>query len=529
MQRIEIAILRFLAGVLLLLCLNANGQEQRSDGQTEEPSPEAYVPRDLEDSLAELQRMLKPEDVQRMREGTEDDMVQYHLGLGTWLRNNWGLWRGSRLSEWFNARGIHHAEDMSGIILDSFWRRLQGKDIDFEGQTKSYRAYWAQQKEIAKQEQQKARLAARRVDAMLIGMSLERSNVPSVKLRPGEANELRARYAARYRDGVLLAIRQGDVQNFTTPGYFLNLADRSLHPIEVPEIEEMRSAIVVGGVAYFSGTFGATPVLMAISKRSGSRLSLPLTGSVPVLGMDGSKLLAVYDQAIYRREGKRWTLLYQGGIKLPRSGPPPRMFGHRVFFRDEGEGENGKRLSWLDLTHKPRLVSLVDDVGIVGSYGPRWENSFSYVVTRQNVLWATLGEGYAQKSLIRRSSNGKYALAVINNRLRFDGNLLGNDSNDEGLETSAVALDTRGRLIAGGDRGLYVIDGKLIRQFVSFDMPTSDDECSCRLDLSEILDLGGGRYLLCGAFGGIYVLERDTQGGYTAIPAGEQIGAPFRF
>ncbi len=52
MQRIEIAILRLLAGVLLLLCLNANGQGQRSDEQTEEPSPEAYISRDLEDSLA---------------------------------------------------------------------------------------------------------------------------------------------------------------------------------------------------------------------------------------------------------------------------------------------------------------------------------------------------------------------------------------------------------------------------------------------------------------------------------------------
>jgi len=351
MHRIRIAIPRLLAGVLLVLCLNVSGQEQGSDGQTEERSPEVYVPQDLEDSLAELQRLLKPEDVQKMRDATEGDMIEYHFGLGTWLRNNWGLWGRSRLAEWFNARGIHHAEDMSGIILDSFWRRLQGKDVDLEGQTKKYQAYWAQQKERAKQEQQKAKLAARRVDAMLIGMSLERSNVPSVKLRPGDADDLRARYTARYRDGVLLAIRQGDAENFTTPGYFLSLNDRSLHPIKVPEIEEMHSAIVVGRVAYFSGTSSGNPVLMAISDRSRSRLSLPLAPSVPVLGTDGSKLLAVYDQAVYRRDGKRWTPLYYGGIKLPRSGPPPRMFGQRVFFRDEGEHENGKRLSWLDLSH----------------------------------------------------------------------------------------------------------------------------------------------------------------------------------
>jgi len=305
MHRIQIAIPRLLAGVLLVLCLNASGQEQGSDGQTEQPSPEVYVPQDLEDSLAELQRLLKPQDVQKMRDATEEDMIEYHFGLGTWLRNNWRLWGRSRLAEWFSARGIHHAEDMSGIILDSFWRRLQGKDIDLEGQTRRYQAYWAQQKVRVEQERQKAKLAARRVDAMLIGMSLERSNVPSVKLRPGDADDLRARYAARYQDGVLLAIRQADVESFTTPGYFLSLNDRTLHPIQVPEIQEMHSAIVVGRVAYFSGSTSGNPRLMAISNRSRSRLSLPLAGPVPVLGMDGSKLLAVYEQAVYRREGNR--------------------------------------------------------------------------------------------------------------------------------------------------------------------------------------------------------------------------------
>jgi Domain of unknown function (DUF6794) len=104
---------------------------------------EVYIPKDLDDCFVELKKILKPEDVQEMKEGTELDMIiYYHHGFGTWIRNNWGLWRGSRLSEWFNQRGIYHPDDMSSIIFNSFWRHLNGKPIGLDKQIKLYQAYW---------------------------------------------------------------------------------------------------------------------------------------------------------------------------------------------------------------------------------------------------------------------------------------------------------------------------------------------------------------------------------------------------
>ena len=44
-------------------------------------------------------------------------MIRYHLDLGMWMRNNWGLWGGSRLHKYFRAKGISHPEDMSSVIL----------------------------------------------------------------------------------------------------------------------------------------------------------------------------------------------------------------------------------------------------------------------------------------------------------------------------------------------------------------------------------------------------------------------------
>jgi len=113
---------------------------------TPTPDPEGpfgvYVPKDLDDVCAELGRMLPSKLVRKIRTGTEEDMTQYHLNLGLWMRNNWGLWKGSRLSEYFNRQGIVHPDDMSAIILCSFWRHLNSKPVDLEGQVFIYKTYW---------------------------------------------------------------------------------------------------------------------------------------------------------------------------------------------------------------------------------------------------------------------------------------------------------------------------------------------------------------------------------------------------
>jgi hypothetical protein len=105
---------------------------------------EIKIPKDLPAALTELRKMLPPELLSRMQANPEDDMILYHHGLGTWLRNNWGLWKGSQLSEYFNQLGIFHPDDMSGIVLDSMWRELNGKPIRLEDQIAHYKEYWRQ-------------------------------------------------------------------------------------------------------------------------------------------------------------------------------------------------------------------------------------------------------------------------------------------------------------------------------------------------------------------------------------------------
>ena len=100
-----------------------------------------YIPKDLEDCFAELNRMLHPKWIEKFRT-TESGAIDEHFGLGLWMRNNWGLWGRSRLNQHFHGIGIFHPDDMSGLILTSYHRHLNQEPIRLEEQIKYYQDYW---------------------------------------------------------------------------------------------------------------------------------------------------------------------------------------------------------------------------------------------------------------------------------------------------------------------------------------------------------------------------------------------------
>ena len=48
----------------------------------------------------------------------------------------------SPLYQYFNTIGIFHADDMSGIIMESVWRKIHNKPLELDEQVKKYRDYW---------------------------------------------------------------------------------------------------------------------------------------------------------------------------------------------------------------------------------------------------------------------------------------------------------------------------------------------------------------------------------------------------
>jgi len=116
-------------------------------GRTELPHVHAILtadstPRTLDECFIVLAKTVPADTLERMRAMPEDDMIEFHHGLGTWMRNNWGLWSRGPLHAYFRQMGLEHPDDMSSVILTSFWRYLHDKPLEVEAQVRRHQLYW---------------------------------------------------------------------------------------------------------------------------------------------------------------------------------------------------------------------------------------------------------------------------------------------------------------------------------------------------------------------------------------------------
>ncbi len=128
----------------LLFYLSTNAQKSTATvTKTKTLADTTYIPIDLDDCFKQLDNMFSDSIKATIKVLTESEFSgRNHLGFGMWIRNNWRLWQGSRLSKYFNSLGIYHPDDMTGVIFDSYHRRLTGNEIKLNEQVKIYDDYW---------------------------------------------------------------------------------------------------------------------------------------------------------------------------------------------------------------------------------------------------------------------------------------------------------------------------------------------------------------------------------------------------
>jgi len=137
---------------LLLLPMVSFGQ-QADTTTVVDTVPQIYIPTDLPDCIRQLDSMLSPEDKAYIQSGRS-----VHFSLGMWMRNNWGLWRGSRLQTYFTDNGIHHPDDMSGVILDCYVKHLRGEKVKYKRMLREAHrkeVEWNKKTEVWEKEEQK--------------------------------------------------------------------------------------------------------------------------------------------------------------------------------------------------------------------------------------------------------------------------------------------------------------------------------------------------------------------------------------
>ena len=109
---------------------------------------EDKVPTTLDEAIQFLRESFSKGDIKAIKH--PDFAGQgLHFTLGMYLRNNWSLWeKDTVLVQWFKKTyDIDHADDISGIILDSCFRDIRGEPRQDKKLAKRYLEHWEQMKE----------------------------------------------------------------------------------------------------------------------------------------------------------------------------------------------------------------------------------------------------------------------------------------------------------------------------------------------------------------------------------------------
>ena len=104
-------------------------------GETPAPPPKSLVERDtwpttVDEAARRIASEMNDESKARVRATKKDDLIRYHHGWGTGIRNSLGLWRGNvKLSESCGQGKWVHPDDCSMIIIEAVWSLLQGPSV----------------------------------------------------------------------------------------------------------------------------------------------------------------------------------------------------------------------------------------------------------------------------------------------------------------------------------------------------------------------------------------------------------------
>lgn len=103
---------------------------------------EGYIPATFDEAIDYLYGCLEYEDVELIFDNPNSSV--YHHSFCRILRNNWKLWlKCTALVADMNKRWcLWHADDMSGLIVESLWAKVHKIPIDHDAKVQVYREHW---------------------------------------------------------------------------------------------------------------------------------------------------------------------------------------------------------------------------------------------------------------------------------------------------------------------------------------------------------------------------------------------------
>lgn len=531
----------------ILLALMLSSSCIASTNKIAEPTPsnestDASIPKNLDECFRELNQLLKKEDINKIRSGTIEP-GHLHFGLGMGLRNSWGLWRGSRLAKYFNDMGIHHPDDMSGIILTSYTRHLRGEPLDVAEQVAHYKKYWEDARLQEEKEIELSKTRKLRIENGLMDWVYEDSPVPSVDL-PKRVDFKDTWKIIPYREGfvaVFKGYKKSDYSLWHDGIYFINVEDKALHPVRFEDYDLIIDIARCHGTTFWLCLKDKEYYLISDSPDGRDTEKVFLDSKWLRLAVRGRDICLFDDHSFYEKDGSCWRTFYtnknqtvkwrlfdhdedkQGETtwSLPRRCDTPIIENQTAYFWSADDG-NSRALFRLDLKDAESNFENFQDFFGYDHYGS-WMLNVSYVEQKNNgEIWVATGQkNYGSLVIIKE---GNYSFPIFagqtHPQIKFDGGSLRHsklETEDELMRQipAKAFAEYEGTLYLVGCNGLYKVINRKVSPVVRFRFPNNITHFDWlqagykfRIEPQRLAVFNTDNFLIGDAHSGLYLLSR---------------------
>ncbi|GIK59499.1 MAG: hypothetical protein HND39_06675 [Ignavibacteriota bacterium] len=142
---------KLIVNTLLVFLISANLFSQ----EIKEDDPD-YKPRNLQEAISQLDIIFPDSTKEQIITMSEDEFViDTHFSTGLWIRNEWLYDRvlgysigDSDLREELLEMGVPSNDDMSGLILRSYYRHLTNQDLNIDQQIIEIQRFYIEREKI---------------------------------------------------------------------------------------------------------------------------------------------------------------------------------------------------------------------------------------------------------------------------------------------------------------------------------------------------------------------------------------------
>ena len=116
------------AVILLTFCMmpfHSQAQNRDTNSKQAHEKQSKPWPKTVKEAVAQILSEVTEKDKETVRNTKKEDLIKFHHGWGTGIRNDMGLWQGNK--DLMKDTKASHPDDASMVIIEAVWNELQIK------------------------------------------------------------------------------------------------------------------------------------------------------------------------------------------------------------------------------------------------------------------------------------------------------------------------------------------------------------------------------------------------------------------